>query len=77
MDTVVVSATFQIRIPKSIRRSLALKPGQPLRIAQYGQRIELVPLRPLFESPRLFGEPPSGDGSGEEEKAALRGVAIP
>jgi AbrB family looped-hinge helix DNA binding protein len=57
METVVVSPTFQVRLPKAVREALGLEPGQRLRVVQYAQRIELVPVRPALESPRLFGEP--------------------
>jgi bifunctional DNA-binding transcriptional regulator/antitoxin component of YhaV-PrlF toxin-antitoxin module len=55
MDTVVISASFDIRLPRRIRNALGLVPGQPLRVVQHGRRIELVPLRPAIEVPGLFG----------------------
>jgi len=55
MDTVVISPGFEIRLPKRIREALGLAPGQRLRIVQYAGRIELVPFRPAFECPGLFG----------------------
>lgn len=57
METVVVSPTFQVRLPKGVREALALEPGQQLRVVHYARRIELVPLRPAFECPTLFGAP--------------------
>jgi AbrB family looped-hinge helix DNA binding protein len=57
MDTVIVSPAFQVRLPKQVREALGLVPGQRLRVVQYGQRVELVPLRPALEAPGLFGDP--------------------
>jgi AbrB family looped-hinge helix DNA binding protein len=55
-DTVIVSPAFQVRLPKRVRETLGLVPGQRLRVVQYGQRVELVPLRPVLEAPGLFGD---------------------
>jgi AbrB family looped-hinge helix DNA binding protein len=55
-DTVIVSPAFQVRLPKRVREALGLVPGQRLRVVQYGQRVELVPLRPVLEAPGLFGD---------------------
>jgi len=55
MDTVVISPAFQVRIPKRAREALGLAPGQRLRVAQYANRIELVPFRPALECAGLFG----------------------
>jgi AbrB family looped-hinge helix DNA binding protein len=50
MSTVTVSPKFQVVIPAAIRVSLGLKPGQKLSAIQLGQRIELVPLRPIQDA---------------------------
>ncbi len=47
METVTISPKFQVVIPKEIRKRLALSPGQKVQAIVYGDRIELVPLRPL------------------------------
>lgn len=49
MDSVTISPKFQIVIPKSIRESLKLRPGQKVQAVQYGDRVELVPLVPVSE----------------------------
>ena len=49
METVTISSKFQIVIPRSIRESLGLRPGQKFQAIQYGDRIELVPVRPICE----------------------------
>lgn len=55
MDTVVISPGFEIRIPRRVREALGLAPGQRLRVVHYAGRVELVPYRPAFECPGLFG----------------------
>jgi AbrB family looped-hinge helix DNA binding protein len=57
MDTVVISPGYQVRLPRRVREALGLAPGQRLRVVHYGQRIELVPLRPAIECAGLFGDP--------------------
>lgn len=49
MNAVTISSRYQIVIPKEIRDALGLKPGQKVQAIRRGQRIELVPLRPLEE----------------------------
>ena len=49
MGTVTVSPKSQIVIPRSIRQSLALEPGQKLQAIQYENRIELIPIKPIRE----------------------------
>jgi AbrB family looped-hinge helix DNA binding protein len=46
METVTISPKFQVVIPKAIREALGLKPGQKLQAIVYGNRIELIPVRP-------------------------------
>lgn len=47
MDTVTVSPKYQVVIPRAIRDALGLKPGQKIKAIQYGDRIELIPVKPL------------------------------
>jgi len=47
MQTVTISPKFQIVIPKEIRESLQLSPGQKVHAIVYDGRIELIPLQPL------------------------------
>jgi AbrB family looped-hinge helix DNA binding protein len=49
MQTVTVSPKFQVVIPKEIREKLGLSPGQKVQAMVYGDRIELIPLRPIKE----------------------------
>ena len=47
METVTISPKFQIVIPKQIRESLKLKPGQKVQAFVFENRIELVPVEPI------------------------------
>ncbi|MGH8184126.1 MAG: AbrB/MazE/SpoVT family DNA-binding domain-containing protein [Rhodanobacteraceae bacterium] len=47
METVTISPKFQVVIPQRIREALGLKPGQKVRVMQYGGRVEYVPLLPV------------------------------
>ncbi|MGB4782743.1 AbrB/MazE/SpoVT family DNA-binding domain-containing protein [Candidatus Methylomirabilis sp.] len=49
METVTVSAKFQVVIPKRIREELGLSPGQKVQAIVYRDRIELIPIRPAKE----------------------------
>lgn len=49
MELVKVSPKFQVVIPKLVRESLGITVGQRLQIVQYGDRIELVPVRGIGE----------------------------
>lgn len=50
MNTVLLSPKFQIVIPRRIREALGLKAGQKMQAVQYGDRVELIPLRPLAQA---------------------------
>lgn len=45
MTTVTVSPKFQIVIPRKVRESMGIRPGEKIRVFQYGDRIEFVPVR--------------------------------
>lgn len=47
MESLTISPKFQVVIPKSIRESLHLKPGQKLQAFVYQNRIELIPVGPV------------------------------
>jgi AbrB family looped-hinge helix DNA binding protein len=47
MYTVTVSPKYQVVIPKAIRRSLELQPGQKVQAILYENRIELIPIKPM------------------------------
>ncbi len=47
MSTVTVSPKYQIVIPKEIRESLNIRPGQKLAVLKYEHRIELIPFEDI------------------------------
>lgn len=68
MSVVTVSPKYQVVIPKLIRESLNLKPGQKLQVVQYENRIELIIEREIEE---LRGLLRGIDTSFEREKDRL------
>ena len=53
MTAVTISPKFQVVIPRDIRESLGLQPGQKIQVLQYENRIEFIPVRPI-EQMRVF-----------------------
>ena len=49
MTTVTVSPKFQVVIPRAVRESLCLRPGQKMQVIEYEGRIELIPERDIAE----------------------------
>ncbi|TVP57584.1 MAG: AbrB/MazE/SpoVT family DNA-binding domain-containing protein [Halomonadaceae bacterium] len=49
MTSVTVSPKYQIVIPKEIRESMGILPGQKVQITSYQGRIEVIPLKPMKE----------------------------
>ena len=49
MQTVTVTPKFQVVIPKHIRETMRLRPGQKLKIILYDGRIELILDRDISE----------------------------
>lgn len=49
MQSVTVSPKFQVVIPKAIRESLNVSPGQKMQVVEYDNRIELIPERDMSE----------------------------
>lgn len=47
MEIVVVSPKYQVVIPLRIRKALGLKPGQKVRVIQFDQRVEYVPIESM------------------------------
>jgi AbrB family looped-hinge helix DNA binding protein len=48
MHTVTVSPKYQV-VPKNIRHTLHLRPGQKITVMEYNGRIELIPDRDISE----------------------------
>ncbi|CAN5642543.1 MAG: AbrB/MazE/SpoVT family DNA-binding domain-containing protein [Actinomycetota bacterium] len=47
METVKVSPKYQVVIPKAVRESAGIKPGQEVVVFNYGGRIEVVPVESI------------------------------
>ncbi len=47
METVRVSSKFQVLIPRRMRESLGIRPGQRIQVLLYDNRMERIPLRPI------------------------------
>ncbi len=65
MVAVTVSPKFQVVIPKKVRSSLNIKPGQKLQVIEYGKNIVLIPVRPIEEA---CGSLPGIDTDPQREK---------
>lgn len=49
MQMVTVSPKYQVVIPKSVRESLQLRPGQRMQVIEYDGRVEFIPERNIDE----------------------------
>jgi AbrB family looped-hinge helix DNA binding protein len=47
VSRVTVSSKYQVVIPKDVRDRLKIRPGQKVEAFAIGERIELVPVRPI------------------------------
>jgi AbrB family looped-hinge helix DNA binding protein len=54
MSAVTVSSKYQIVLPKDIRESMKIRPGQKLQVIEWGGTIRIVPVRPLHEIRGMF-----------------------
>lgn len=49
MPTTTVSPKFQVVIPKEIRETLQIKPGEKFQVLAFNNRVELIPVKPIEE----------------------------
>jgi len=49
MQSVTLLPKYQIVIPKTVRKTLNLRPGQEMQVVEYAGRIELIPERDIKE----------------------------
>jgi AbrB family looped-hinge helix DNA binding protein len=47
MKTVTVSPKYQVVIPRDVRETLSIKPGEKMQVLNYANRIELVPIKKI------------------------------
>jgi len=50
MTKAKISPKYQVVIPKPVREALELKPGQMVQVIAHGDRIEMIPVRPIGEA---------------------------
>lgn len=49
MEAVRISPKFQVVIPRHVRESMRLAPGQQMQVIEHDNRLELIPLRKISE----------------------------
>jgi AbrB family looped-hinge helix DNA binding protein len=49
MESVKISPKYQVVIPKKLRDSLNLSPGQKVQMIAFENRIEMIPVRKITE----------------------------
>jgi AbrB family looped-hinge helix DNA binding protein len=49
MESVKISPKYQVVIPKNLRESLNLSPGQKVQMVAFEDRIEMIPVRKISE----------------------------
>ena len=47
MDTITISPKYQVVIPRAVRDTLGLRPGEKMRVILYDGRVEYVPVRKM------------------------------
>jgi len=47
MSIVKVSPKFQVVIPKEVREAMGIRAGEKVKVFQYGDRIEFIPVRKI------------------------------
>jgi AbrB family looped-hinge helix DNA binding protein len=47
MQAIKVSPKFQVVIPRKVRETLGIRPGERVQVFLYEDRIEFVPVKPM------------------------------
>ena len=47
MSIVKVSPKYQVVIPKEVREAMGIRSGEKVKVFQYGDRIEFIPVRKI------------------------------
>ena len=76
MATVRVSPKFQVVIPRDVRESLGLKPGQSMQVLRYENRIELLMVQKLA-SLRGFAKGIDTSVPRDEERESAPPLRVP
>lgn len=74
IPTATLSSKYQISVPKEIRDSMGLKPGQKLAFLCIGKSVRLLP-QPKLED--LLGIGKGGDPSGYRDRDTRREDILP
>ena len=74
IPTATLSSKYQISVPKEIRDSMNLKPGQKLAFLCIGKSVKLMP-QPRYED--LFGIGKGGDPTGYRDRDTRREDILP
>ena len=74
IPTATLSSKYQISIPKEVRASMNLKPGQKLAFLCIGKSVKLMP-QPRYED--LFGIGKGGDPTGYRDRDTRREDILP
>jgi AbrB family looped-hinge helix DNA binding protein len=74
IPTATLSSKYQISVPKEIRDSMNLKPGQKLAFLCIGKSVKLMP-QPRYED--LFGIGKGGDPTGYRDRDTRREDSLP
>ncbi|OQX62350.1 MAG: AbrB family transcriptional regulator [Anaerolinea sp. 4484_236] len=65
MNAVTVSTKYQVVIPKEVRQSMKIQPGQKMQVIEYGGQIIMIPIRSIKEA---RGSLPGIDTDPQREK---------
>lgn len=65
MNTVTVSTKYQVVIPKQVRQSMHIQPGQKMQVIEYGDHVVMIPVRSIEEA---RGSLPGIDTDPQREK---------
>lgn len=49
MKTVRVTKKYTLEIPRKVRKSLGIQPGQKVQVLEYDNRIEYIPVKDMKE----------------------------
>ena len=54
MSTITLSSKFQFVVPREVRESMKLKPGQKMSMLAYNGQIHLMPVEPIQNLRGIF-----------------------
>lgn len=72
MNSVTLSPKFQVVIPRQVRERMNLQPGEKFQVIGFEDRIEFIPIRPMFEMRGFLKGLDSTFAREKEDRAGLR-----